>query len=437
MSYYKRQRRQLFWRSLRQPVVFVPVILSILVHGSLVFIIIKVRFAPLHGARMGQYGSAESVLTVAGTPRPQPVLAPKPTPAETKTAPTLIPKPEVKAPTPVPTPPPVAPPSPKPAPVEPPAPKPEQPKPEAPKPEQPKPEPPKPEPPPSPPPPPPPPPPPAEELHPKVISEILRDIRNAKTTPANVPTVTVKEPIRVAAARSELPVDTLRPVSPPAPRTSSILTEVAAAPAVAATPAPAAAMSRAVAFSGTDITKAQRIVYVVNASGAMASSLSFVLSEVQRSVAHLDPSQQFQVIISKSNEVLIFDNERSLQRPDRSTRERLEEWMAGISPGGRADPLPSLAAAISLHPDLVFLLTRSIKRSGGKPGEVSESNAATLRSLERINPLDKQSGQRPVTIKAIQFIDDDPTGLLQSIAKMHGDGPGSYRMVTLKDLGVQ
>ena len=40
-------------------------------------------------------------------------------------------------------------------------------------------------------------------------------------------------------------------------------------------------------------------------------------------------------------------------------------WLAGIQPGGRSDPLAGLTAALKLKPDLIFLLTRSIRRSGG------------------------------------------------------------------------
>ena len=34
-----------------------------------------------------------------------------------------------------------------------------------------------------------------------------------------------------------------------------------------------------------------------------------------------------------------------------------------------------------------------------------------------------------IVIKALQFIDPDPTGMLQQIGAAHGDGPGSYTVV--------
>ncbi|MCA9300522.1 MAG: hypothetical protein KDA28_15735, partial [Phycisphaerales bacterium] len=50
-------------------------------------------------------------------------------------------------------------------------------------------------------------------------------------------------------------------------------------------------------FAGLRARKAASVVYVVDASGPMASSLSFVFDELRRSVARLGPSQTFQAII--------------------------------------------------------------------------------------------------------------------------------------------
>ena len=43
-------------------------------------------------------------------------------------------------------------------------------------------------------------------------------------------------------------------------------------------------------------------------------------------------------------------------------------------------------------------------------------------------------GQRRTVIKAIQFLEEDPTGTMQAIGEDHGDGPGSYAVLTLKAL---
>jgi hypothetical protein len=42
-----------------------------------------------------------------------------------------------------------------------------------------------------------------------------------------------------------------------------------------------------------------------------------------------------------------------------------------------------------------------------------------------------------VVIKTIQFLEEDPTGVMRAIAERHGDGPGSYRVLTPRDLGIR
>jgi hypothetical protein len=104
-----------------------------------------------------------------------------------------------------------------------------------------------------------------------------------------------------------------------------------------------------------------------------------------------------------------------------------------VDPGGRSDPLSGLSRAIALKPDVVFLLSRNIRRTGTE----TQSGEDLLTQLDRLNPKSSRTGQRPVVIKTIQFIDDDPTGLMQAIAVDHGDGNGSYRVMSIADLKKQ
>ena len=107
-------------------------------------------------------------------------------------------------------------------------------------------------------------------------------------------------------------------------------------------------------------------------------------------------------------------------------------WLSGIQPGGRSDPLEGLTAALKMKPDLIFLLTRSIRRSGATT-EWGAGSAATLNALDQLNPVGS-NGLRPTVIKAIQFLDEDPTNLLQQIGDLHGDGEGSYKVLKLQEV---
>jgi hypothetical protein len=188
-------------------------------------------------------------------------------------------------------------------------------------------------------------------------------------------------------------------------------------------------------FAGVEASPARRIVYLVDASGAMTSSLKFVKEELTRSAARLNEEQSFQVIVfrtpvgSSSVELSYFSvngGSPSMTQATRRAKIALANWLPQVRPGGKSEVLPALRAALSDSPDLVFVLMRSINRSVGFDAE--SSNRAVLDALEGLNPKDAQ-GHRPARIKTIQFLDDDPTGLLQEIARHHGDGAGSYRLV--------
>jgi len=190
-------------------------------------------------------------------------------------------------------------------------------------------------------------------------------------------------------------------------------------------------------FAGVQAKAASRIVYAVDASGAMASSLPFVLDEVMRSVNRLSPSQKFQVVLFRESPdgsgaigPLVFGT--AMMPANDANRVKLARWLRDIQPAGRSNPLTGLEPALAFQPDLIFLLTRSIKRSGPS-SEWGPGNRAVLQRLDQLNPRN-DGGLRPVVIKTIQFLDADPTGLLQAIADAHGDGPGSSRTLSLEEL---
>src|ERR1043165_8588402 len=125
-------------------------------------------------------------------------------------------------------------------------------------------------------------------------------------------------------------------------------------------------------------------------------------------------------------------------------------------PVGRSNPLDGLRLALRLQPDAVFLLSRSIRRSGGGTGDgtgaaavgasvgggsgggggdgrgaaaIGDSvggvwgrgKAEIMAELDKLNP--KRGEQRRVVIKAIQFLEEDPTGPMPAVGDEHRDGP--------------
>lgn len=202
-----------------------------------------------------------------------------------------------------------------------------------------------------------------------------------------------------------------------------------------------------VEFAGVGSATAKSVVYVVDASGPMVTSLPIVLAEVRRSVGQLSAEQRFSVILFRESRQGSGGGEHSERFSEslvKATPERkreLEQWLARIEPAGRSNPLIGLESALRLRPDVVFVLSRSVERSAG--GVWGMGMTATIERLEELNPaleVEEEaevepaaspfSAGRAVQIQTIAFLDDDSTGIMQAIADRHGPRDGSgYRVI--------
>jgi hypothetical protein len=185
-------------------------------------------------------------------------------------------------------------------------------------------------------------------------------------------------------------------------------------------------------FIGLRATNARRIVYVVDASGSLVGSFPQVIEELRRSVMKLDPRQNFGIIFIQRGEALTVPPGGALQP---ATPERLAEAMkwidAKVVPTGRSNPIAAIEAAIALKPEIIFLLSADI--TGAGEFEISEKRL--LEEMERLNPKDPATGHRPVRIQCVQFLDPDPVGTLERLAKEHGGADG-YRYLGRAELGL-
>ncbi len=205
-------------------------------------------------------------------------------------------------------------------------------------------------------------------------------------------------------------------------------------PATISPPAPRAAP---VSIAGVKVKRAARVTYAVDISGPMTTSIEYVKRELMESIGRLIPGQSFRIVLfnhppgASAPVVLWFDSVGAFIPVNDAARQRAAAWIiSNAVPLGRSVPLAGLRATLggnvsTTGEDLLFFMTRSIVRSGSAWGE---GKSATLQELEQLNPKDS-SGRRPVVIKALQFIDPDPTGLLQTIGMLHGDGEGSYKVI--------
>ncbi|MCU0689452.1 MAG: hypothetical protein MUE97_06915 [Phycisphaerales bacterium] len=177
-----------------------------------------------------------------------------------------------------------------------------------------------------------------------------------------------------------------------------------------------------VAFAGLTATgeQARSIVYVVDASGPMVSTMPAVFAELMRSVDSLQPTQKFSVVLFRQTtdgRTLVFSP--NLVDATAVNRTALRAWLGQINAAGRSNPVDGLRQGLSMRPQAIFLLSRSIPRASGNPWDAEAGGPdGILRELENLNP--GTPGARPTVIKTIQFLEPDPTGVMERIGRLHG-----------------
>lgn len=190
-------------------------------------------------------------------------------------------------------------------------------------------------------------------------------------------------------------------------------------------------------FAGSSASNADRVVYVIDASGSLTPYLQIVLEEMFRSLRQLDERQQFAVIFFQRDRALPVPPRGRLQKATASAVNRAIDWIntgANVVPGDSSNPLAALEMAFDLHPQVIFLLSDSITGSGAY--EVDRGQL--LAALEEMNPVvDDATGRRSVQINCIQFLaeEEDRLGTLRTIAELHG-GEGGYKVYDRAAMGL-
>ncbi len=164
---------------------------------------------------------------------------------------------------------------------------------------------------------------------------------------------------------------------------------------------------------GGSAREAKRIVYVVDRSGSMLHTFFFVQEELKRSINGLRRSQKFHVIF--------FNEGTPLEPPPRALvsaiggrKEAFFTFLARVSPSGGTNPEPAIRRALSLKPDLVYLLSDGIDFDPGL--------------LERLARWNKDLGAKFFTIA---YVDQTGRGILEAIAR---ETAGDFTFVSENEL---
>ena len=183
-------------------------------------------------------------------------------------------------------------------------------------------------------------------------------------------------------------------------------------------------------FGGLEGTNVKRVIFVIDASGSMLSLFSLVIDELARSLEGLDFEQIFGIIFFQEDAAVMVPPRNSLVPATPENKQRALEWIdAHVFPGKSSNPIDALQKAISLKPDVIFLLSDNI--TGESIYEVDRD--VLLKMLEEANPIRPGSDQRVTKIMCIQFLHPDPLDTLEHIADIHG-GPGAFKFLDAAEL---
>jgi hypothetical protein len=164
---------------------------------------------------------------------------------------------------------------------------------------------------------------------------------------------------------------------------------------------------------GSSARGARRIVYVVDRSGSMIDSFLYVQEELKRSILDLRRSQKFHVIFFNAGPPLESPPKRLVSAIEGHKRQFFE-FLDTVLPRGDTKPERAMQRALSLEPDLIYLLSDGI-----------DFQPSLLRRLDEWND------RRRTRICTIAYLDQTGRELLELIAREHN---GEFIFVSENDL---
>jgi len=190
-------------------------------------------------------------------------------------------------------------------------------------------------------------------------------------------------------------------------------------------------------FAGARVTNARSLVYVIDASGSMMTWLPMVLKALRQSLDRLSPSQRFAVIFFQRDQAVMVPPER-LVKAGTVTIDRVMDWSdqgRNLIPGGGSNPLPAMARAFSLEPDVIFLLSEGLDGTNGSSLEVDE----LVERLDELNPIaDPVTSARWTRIQCIEIgadrtTEEDGDSTMRMLGERYG-GPDGWIRLGRKEL---
>jgi hypothetical protein len=121
----------------------------------------------------------------------------------------------------------------------------------------------------------------------------------------------------------------------------------------------------------------QRIVYVIDRSSSMGEhgALDAACRELLASLAHLPATARFQVVLyNRGASPLLLDGRTDLAAPGADSLRQVEAALAALRPAGSTNHLEALKTALTLLPDVLFLVTDADDLTQKEVREVTAMN---------------------------------------------------------------
>ena len=135
-------------------------------------------------------------------------------------------------------------------------------------------------------------------------------------------------------------------------------------------------------------TDARRVVYVVDASTSMnrpydgeaKTRFGQMKLELAKSILSLKAEQQFFVVFFNEHAIPMPSDGMAIAVPE--NQRSCLQWIASVPASGLTDPRPSITLALSLNPDVVYLLT-----DGAFPRDVTSDLSQLRQRAVQINTI--------------------------------------------------
>lgn len=175
-------------------------------------------------------------------------------------------------------------------------------------------------------------------------------------------------------------------------------------------------------FFGT-VASGNRFLFVVDVSSSMgrAGRLERALDELRESISQLGPDQEFCVLLFSDEMSVMFGWEQpAMLRASAKNRRKLFRWLATVESDGGTNPRRSLAAALTMQPSAVFMLSDG---AFDEPKSESEFFGA---EEPVISNLIEEYGEGQTPVHTVALADPESKANLEEISRLTG---GTFRFV--------